>query len=203
MRSTKSRDLAIPPRAEILAKALEPEELAQGEKMFGKARARLVYFRLFQELAPGLVREKGERAKLPAFFQMREYFSGDAFLLFDRRIFRSLRAVLDERFLGICRFTMHQSHEGDELIPGLPVHVTIPARVNRGEFPLVFAGKRIDRLSQRGSQSFYFSGRALGSTGLPQVGPQIQLLHAQTIALADACLKLFRSRKIVKLRKMA
>src|SRR6266852_3292718 len=66
MGSAKGRNLAIPPCAEILAKALKPEELTQGEKMLEEARARVVHFRLFQELAPGLVGEQGERAQLAA-----------------------------------------------------------------------------------------------------------------------------------------
>jgi len=78
---------------------------------------------------------------------MREDFAGNAFLLFDRGIFRSLGTVLHERFLGICSFTMNQPHEADELVPGLPVHITILARVNRGQFPFVFAGKRLDGLN--------------------------------------------------------
>src|SRR6266403_1691421 len=179
MGSTKSRHLAIPPGAEILAKTLEAEELA-----------------------PGLVREKCERAQLAACFHMRQDFAGNAFLLSDRRKVGSFRAVLEERLLGVCGFAMNQSHEANELVPRLPVRVAVLAGVNRGEFPLVFAGKRLDRRSQSGRQSFYFSGRVLRSTGLPQVGAQIELVHAETIALAHASLKVLRSRKIVKLRKM-
>jgi len=54
--------LAIPPRAELLAKTLQPEESAQRIEMLGKARALIGYFRLLQELAPGLVREQGKGA---------------------------------------------------------------------------------------------------------------------------------------------
>ncbi len=98
---------------------------------------------------------------------------------------------------------MNQPHKTDELIPGLPVHVAIPPGINRGEFPFVFTGKRLDRLNQSGSQSFYFSGRALRGAGFPQVGTQIEFFHAETIALAHTGFKVFRSRKIVKLRKVA
>src|ERR1700730_4272216 len=133
---------------------------------------------------------------------MREDFAGNAFLVLYRRLAGSLRAVLDERFLRVCGLAMNQPHEADELVPGLPVRVAVSARVNRREFPLVFARKRLCRLSQSGSQPFYFSGRALRSAGLPQVGAQIKLLHAEAIALAHASFKVFRSRKIVKLRKM-
>src|SRR5712671_4125887 len=111
--------------------------------MLGKTWARVVRFRLFQELAPGLVCEQRESAQLAAAFKMPKDCAGNAFLLFDRGIFSSLGAVLHERFLGICSFTMNQPHEADELVPRLPVHITIPARVNRGKFPFVFAGKRL------------------------------------------------------------
>ena len=96
MRSAKRRHLAIPPRSEILAKALEPEELAQCVKVLGKSRARVVHFRLLQELAPRLVREQGQGAELAAVLKVYEDFAGNAFLLFDSRTFGSLRAVLDE-----------------------------------------------------------------------------------------------------------
>src|SRR5712692_6010401 len=170
--------------------------------MLGTMRARVVHFRLFQELAPRLVREQRESAQLAAALKMREDFAGNVFLLFERRISGSLRSVLDERFLGICSFTMNQPHETDELVPGLPVHITISARVNRSEFPFIFAGKRLDGLNQGRGQRLYFSGRTLRRDGLPQVGAHVEIFVPEPIPLADAGFKVFRSRKIVKLRKM-
>src|ERR1700730_9313419 len=133
---------------------------------------------------------------------MREDFAGNAFLVFYRRLAGSLRAVLDERFLRVCGLAMNQPHGADELVPGLPVGVAVSASLQRRALPLVSAEKGLDRLNQSGSQPFYFSGRALCSAGLPQVGAQIKLLLAETIPLAHASFKVFRSRKIVKLRKM-
>src|SRR5207244_2053691 len=96
MRSAKNRHLAIPPRAEVSAKVLEPEKLTQREKMLGKTRARVVHFRLLKELAPGLVCEQCERAQLAAALKMGDDFVDNAFLLFDRGISGNFRAVLDE-----------------------------------------------------------------------------------------------------------
>src|SRR5437899_5433094 len=97
---------------------------------------------------------------------------------------------------------MNQPHKADELVPRLPVHIAVLPGINRGEFPLVFAGKRFDRLGESGSESFYFPRRVLRSAGLPQVGAQIEVFHAEAIALAHAAFKVFRSRKIVTLWKM-
>src|SRR6266404_8388146 len=97
---------------------------------------------------------------------------------------------------------MNQPHEADELVPRLPVHVAVLAGINRGEFPLVFAGKRFDRLGESGSESFYFFRRVLRSAGLPQIGAQIEVLHAEAVALAHAAFKVFRPGKIVKFWKM-
>src|SRR5712664_828982 len=133
---------------------------------------------------------------------MRQDFARDALLLFNRRIDGSFRPILDERFLRIRGLAMNQPHEADKLIPGLPVRVTVLAGVNRRQFPLVFAGKWLDGLSQSRSHSFYLSRRTLCSAGLPQVRAQIELLHPKPIPLVDASFKLFRSRQIVKLRKM-
>src|SRR4029077_1111638 len=109
----------------FLAKSLEPEELAQGVKMLGKLWTRVVHFRLFQELAPGLVREQGQGAQLAAVLEVGEDLACSAFLLFERGTIRSLRAILDERFLGICGFSMNQPHKADELVPRLPVHIAV------------------------------------------------------------------------------
>src|SRR5260370_5884030 len=144
--------------------------------MLGTVRARGGHFRWFQELAPRLVREQRESAQLAAALKMREDFAGNVFLLFERRISGGLRSVLDERFFGICGFTMNQPHETDELVPGLPVHVTIPACVNRGEFPLVCAGKRLDDLNPSSSHPLYFPARAVGRAVLPQVPAPIARL---------------------------
>jgi len=86
--------------------------------------------------------------------------------------------------------------------PRLPVHIAVFAGVNCGELPFVFAGERLDRLGESGSESFYFRGRVLRGARLPQVSSQIKIFHAETIALAQAGFEIFRPRKIVKLRKM-
>src|SRR6266567_154187 len=97
---------------------------------------------------------------------------------------------------------MNQPHEAYELVPRLPVHIAVLTGINRGEFPFVFAGKRFDRLGESGRESFYFFRRVLPGTGLPQVGAQIEVFHAEAIALAHAAFKVFRSRKIVEFWKM-
>src|SRR5207245_10663535 len=97
---------------------------------------------------------------------------------------------------------LNTPYEADELVPRLPVHIAVLTGINRGEFPFVFAGKRFDRLGESGRESFYFFVRVLPGTGLPQVGAQIEVFHAEAIALAHAAFKVFRSRKIVEFWKM-
>src|SRR6266850_3160000 len=76
-------------------------------------------------------------------------------------------------------------------------------RVNRGEFPLLFPGKRLDGLRQVRRKSFKFIRQALRRPGLPEVGADIQVLHAYTSPLAQRSLEVFRARKIMELRKVA
>src|ERR1700722_181883 len=147
MRSAESRYLPVPPRGEILAEALEAEELAQCLEMFGQPRTRPVHLRLFEKLTPSLMRKQRNRTQLAAFFEVREDFAGDTLLFFDGGRTVALGAVFDERFLRVCGFAMNQPHGANELIPGLAVHVTIFAGVHRGEFPFVIAGKRFDCLN--------------------------------------------------------
>src|SRR6266566_6544406 len=97
---------------------------------------------------------------------------------------------------------MNQPHEADELVPRLPVHIAVLAGINGGEFPLVLAGKRFNRLGESGCESFYFFRRVLRSAGLPQVRAQIEVFHAEAVTLAHAVIKVFRSWKIVKFWKM-
>src|SRR6266705_5137914 len=86
MRSPESGHLAIPARGEILAEALEPRELTQSMKVFGKTRVRVIDFRLVYELAPRLVREERERTKFAAIFEMAQDFACRVFLIFERGI---------------------------------------------------------------------------------------------------------------------
>ena len=72
----------------------------------------------------------------------------------------------------------------------------------RPQFPFVIAGERFDRLGQCSRQTLYFFGRALRGAGLPKVRAQIEIFHAEAIALTHAGFKVFRSGKIVKLWKM-
>jgi len=80
--SAKSRHLAIPPRAKILAKALEPEVLAQRLKMLGR-RGRA----LFTLFVPGigskdLCLNNVKEPSLPPSSRCARIFAGNAFLLF-------------------------------------------------------------------------------------------------------------------------
>src|SRR5260221_4721436 len=134
---------------------------------------------------------------------MAENLAGDAFLSLHVKITGNFRAVLDERFLSVCGFTVDQPHQADEPFPGFSVRAAVPAGVNHGEFPFVSTGERLDGLSQGGGQSFYFSRRALRPAGLPQIRAAIAFLGTNTLGLAHAGFKVFRSRKIMKLREMA
>src|SRR5260370_7035926 len=101
---------------------------------------------------------------------MGQDFTRDAFLFFNPRIAGSLRPVLDDRFLRIRGLAMHQPHEAHELVPGLPVRVAVLARVNRGQFPLVFAGEWLDRPRPSRSQSPYLRRPTLRRPGPPPLG---------------------------------
>src|SRR5260370_25295885 len=98
---------------------------------------------------------------------MRQDFTRDAFLFFNPRIAGSLRPVLDDRFLRIRGLAMYQPHEADELVPGLSVRVAVLAGVNRGQFPLVFAGEWLARLPPSRSPSLYLPRRTLRSARPP------------------------------------
>src|SRR4029077_16363351 len=100
------------------------------------------------------------------------------FLLSGRGFVGRLGAIVDERFLGIRGLLMRLPYGVDQLFPGLPVHATVPAGVNRCELPLVFSGERVDRLGKSGCQSLHFSRLTLRITGLPKVGTQIEILEA-------------------------
>src|ERR1700722_13811463 len=97
---------------------------------------------------------------------------------------------------------MNEPHEADELIPWLPVHVAILASVHCGEFPFVFAGKRLHCSNESSRQHFDFFGGSLRGIRLPQVGAQIEIFHTQTITLAHTRPEVVGSWKIVKLWKM-
>src|SRR5260370_27651653 len=110
MRSPESGHLAIPARGEILAEALEPCELTQRMKVFGKTRVCVIDFRLLYELAPRLVREEGERTKFAAIFEMAQDFACRVFLIVERCIANDLRANFVKRLLRACSFSMYTSH---------------------------------------------------------------------------------------------
>ena len=88
--------LAIPARGKVSAEALETRELTQRMKVLGKARARAIDSRLLYKLAPRLVREKRERTKFAAIFEMAQDFARGAFLILERGIARDLRAEFDK-----------------------------------------------------------------------------------------------------------
>src|SRR5260370_22659238 len=98
MRSPESGHLAIPARGEMLAEALEPCELTQRMKVFGKTRGCVIDFRLLYELAPRLVREERERTKFAAVFEMAQDFACPLFLILVRVIAKDLRAKFDTAF---------------------------------------------------------------------------------------------------------
>src|SRR5260370_22668894 len=112
--------------------------------MFGEARASVFYFCRFDELAPSLVREERERAKLSAILEMDEYFAREAFLILERMLMRKLWAEFYGRFLGGGGFAVNAADKADQLIPGLAVCVAIFAGLNGGEAPLFFSGNHID-----------------------------------------------------------
>src|SRR5260370_26426256 len=100
---------------------------------------------------------------------MRQNLTRDAFLFFNPRIAGSLRPVLDDRFLRIRGLAMHQPHEADELVPGLSVRVAVLAGVNRGQFPLVFAGEWLDPLPPSRRQPLYLPRPTLPTARPPEI----------------------------------
>ncbi len=201
-RRAEGGHLAVPAAGEVLAQVHEARKLAQGLKMFGEARASVFYFCRFDELAPSLVREERERAKLSAILEMDEDFAREAFLILERMLMRKLWAEFEERFLGGGGFAVNAADKADQLVPGLAVCVAIFAGVNGGKLPLFFSGKRIDSLGQVGGERFQLIGRALGRAGLPEIGTQIEFFHTEAIALADGGFEVFGPRKIVELGEM-
>ena len=171
--------------------------------MFGEPRASVLDFRSFDEVAPGLVSKKRERAKLSTIFEMDKDFARDAFLILKRKLRRKFRTVFDERLLRVGGFAMNETHETDQLVPGLPMGVAVFSGVNSGELPLVFSGERFDGLGQISREGFQFIGRALRRARLPEIGANVQILHAEASALTDGSVEVFGPREIVELRKMA
>src|SRR5260370_11410537 len=98
---------------------------------------------------------------------------------------------------------MSAADEANQLVSGLAVRVPILASVNSGEVPLVFSGKRIAGLGQAGSEGFQLIGRALSRAGLPEIGPQVEVFHAEASAFADGAFEVFGPGKIVKFGEVA
>src|SRR5258708_31671609 len=147
--------------------------------------------------------KKRKGALCGAIFVMGEDFTGNALLILEHMFTRKLWAEVEERFLGAGGFAVNAAYEANQLGPRLAVRVTVLAGVNGSELPLFFSGKRIDSLGQACSEGFQLIGRALRGAGLPQIGTQIEIFHAETIAFADRGFEVFGPREIVKLRKVA
>src|SRR6266568_3973351 len=169
----------------------------------GEPREAILDLCCLDELAPSLVSEQGEGAKFAAIFKMDEDFASDAFLILKRMFLRKLRAEFEERFLSVGGFAVNAADEANQLVPGLAVRVTVFAGVNSGELPLVFSGKRIDRLGQAGSEGFQLIGRTLSRAGLPEIGTQVEVFHTEASALADGAFEVFGAWKIVELGEVA
>src|SRR5712664_422403 len=75
------RHLTVPAPGEFLAQVFEARKLAQGLKMPGEARMRVVHFCGFDEMVPGFMREERERTEFAAIFKMAENFARDALLI--------------------------------------------------------------------------------------------------------------------------
>src|SRR5260370_1071188 len=144
------------------------------------------------------IRLRIRNALLASTFQMDKDFPSNAFLILKRMFFRKLRAEFEERFPGVSSIAIDAADEANQLVPGLAVRVTILASVNSGELPLVFSGKRIDGLGQAGSEGFQLIGRALSRAGLPEIGTQVEVFHAEASAFADGAFEVFGPGKIVK-----
>src|SRR6266853_3913670 len=171
--------------------------------MLGEARAGILDLCCLDEVAPSLASEKGEGAKLAAIFKMDEDFASDAFLILNRMFLRELRTEFEERFPSVGGFAVNAADEANQLVPGLSVRVTVFAGVNSGELPLVFSGKRIDRLGQAGSEGFQLIGRTLSRAGLPEIATQVEVFHTEASALADGAFEVFGAWKIVELGEVA
>ena len=139
--------MTVPAAGEILAQIHEARKLAQGFKVFREARAGVFDLGRIDELAPGFVREKRERAKFAAAFEVSEDFSGDALLILERMLMRKLRAEFEEGFLRVGGLVMNEVDEADELISRLVVGVVVLAGVNGGELPFIFPGEWLNGLS--------------------------------------------------------
>src|SRR5262249_36214800 len=137
MRRAEDGHLSIPTRAEFLAKALQAEELPQGLKMFGRARASAIDFCYIEELAPRFASEQSDGAQFAAALEMSKDFASNVFLIFCGNVARSFRTIFNERLLRVRRFAMNTPHEADQLIPRLAMHVPVSARIHRSQFPFV------------------------------------------------------------------
>src|SRR5260370_15799621 len=145
--------LTVPAAGEFLAQVHEARKLAQGLKVFREARASVLYFGCLDEMAPGFVSKKSEGTKLATTLEMGEDLARDALLIFERKLTRKLRAVLEERFLRVRSFAMNEADRTDQLVPGLAVRGAIFAGVNGGQLSLFFSRKRFDRLCHVGQHS--------------------------------------------------
>src|SRR2546430_16147137 len=146
--------------------------------MFSQARVCLVDFRRFDELAPGPVCKECDGTELAAIVQMSDDFARDANLIFAGHVVRKMRTMFDEGFLRLGRFAMYDSYEADQLVPVLAARVAVLSGVNRGEFPLLLPGKRVDSLSQTGGVYLQLLGRDLHRAGLPNIRAEFQSLQA-------------------------
>src|SRR5438046_8708642 len=126
--------------------------------MFSQARVCLVDFRRFDELAPGPVCKECDGTELAAIVQMSDDFARDANLIFAGHVVRKMRTMFDEGFLRLGRFAMYDSYEADQLVAGLAVRVAVLSGVNRGEFPLLLPGQRLDSLSHTGAENLTLLG---------------------------------------------
>src|SRR5258707_15042 len=169
-RCAEGGHLAVPAASEVLAQVHEARKLAQGLKMFREARAGVLDSRCLDELAPNLVSEPREGAKLAAILEMGEDFVRDALLILERMLTRKLRAIFEEGFLRVGGFAMNEADEADQLVPRYAVRVAIFSSVNGGKLPFFIAGKRFDGLGPAGSDGFQLIRRALRRAALAKIG---------------------------------
>src|SRR5882724_5062375 len=153
-------------------------------------------------MAPGLVSEQRERAKLSTAFEVREDFASDALLILECMFMGKLRAEFEEGLLRVGSFAMNETDEAGELVPGLAMRAAIFAGVNGGELPLIFSRKGLDGLGQVSGEGFQFIGRTLRCTGLPEIGTQIEIFHTEAIALTDRGFEVFGPGQIMELGQM-
>ncbi len=138
-RRAQGGHLAVPAAGEVLAQVHKARKLAQGLKVFGKTGPGVFHFCCFDEVAPSLVCEKREGAKLAATFEMVEDFARNALLILECVFTRKLRAEFEERFLRAGGFAVNAADKANQLVPRLAVCVTVLARVNGSELPLFFS----------------------------------------------------------------